>query len=92
LPDEPVDPVWLTKGYKTKIYSVEEAIQFHIELANEMRFNNMDGFLYARFLLDMTAKKKGKIMENIQSTINFPHFFADGFKKEVIAICAVNTR
>ena len=55
---EIVDPVWLMKEYSPKILKIEDAIQNHIELAQVDMFNNMDGFLTARLLLDMTSKKK----------------------------------
>ena len=53
-----VDPVWLMKEYKTRTYTIEEAIEFHKELARPEMFNNSDGFLYTRLSLDMTTKKK----------------------------------
>ena len=56
-----VDPVWLVKEYKAQIYSIEDAINFHKELARPEMFNNLDGFLQTRLTLDMTTKKKVKL-------------------------------
>lgn len=55
-----VDPVWLMKEYKPQVIKIEDAIQNHIDLAQESMFNNMNGFLHARLILDMTTKKKVK--------------------------------
>lgn len=53
-----VDPVWLMKEYKPQVISIEEAIKCHLELAQESMLNNMNGFMFARFILDMNTKKK----------------------------------
>ena len=53
-----VDPVWLMKEYKPQSTKIEDAIRFHLELAHESMFNNMNGFMFARLILDMTTKKK----------------------------------
>ena len=82
-----VDPVWLMNEYKPQLLKIEDAINNHIELAQETMFNNMNGFLHARLILDMTTKKKAKFLENIKGSILYPHFFNDGIPKEVIAIC-----
>lgn len=44
--------------YKTKIFKLEDAIQFHKEMAQPAMLNNLDGFLHVRLVLDMTTKKK----------------------------------
>ncbi|CAF0786032.1 unnamed protein product [Brachionus calyciflorus] len=82
-----VDPVWLMKEYKTQTFSIEDAINFHKELARPDMLNNIEGFLNVRFLLDMSSKKKNKFMDNFKGNIYYPNFFADGFKKEVVAVC-----
>jgi hypothetical protein len=82
-----VDPVWLMNEYKPQLLNIEDAIRYHIELAHETMFNNMNGYLHARLILDMTTKKKAKFLENIKGSISYPHFFDDGIPKEVIAIC-----
>ena len=58
LQREIVDPVWLMKEYRTQTYSLEDAIQYHKEIARPELFNNENGFLCARIMLDMTTKKK----------------------------------
>lgn len=58
LEREIVDPVWLMSEYKPKVFSIEEAIGFHKELARPEMFNNQDGFLNARIHLSMTTRKK----------------------------------
>ncbi|RNA33404.1 39S ribosomal mitochondrial [Brachionus plicatilis] len=82
-----VDPVWLMNEYKIQNFNIEDAINFHKELARPDMLNNIEGYLSVRFLLDMTTKKKTKFMDNFKGTIYYPHFFADGFKKEIVAIC-----
>ena len=52
------DPVWLMTDYKPQPFKLEEAIKFHMELAQDTMLNNMNGFLFARVLLDMSTKKK----------------------------------
>lgn len=44
--------------YKIQNFNIEDAINFHKELARPDMLDNMDGFLNVRFLLDMTSKKK----------------------------------
>jgi len=75
------------KEYKPQVISIEEAIKCHLELAQESMLNNMNGFMFARFILDMNTKKKAKFMDNIKGSICFPNHFEDGLTKEVIAIC-----
>ena len=58
LQREVVDSVWLMKEYKTQQFDIEKAIEFHKELAQPDMFNNMQGFLHVRLVLDMRAKKK----------------------------------
>jgi len=53
-----VDPVWLMKEYKPQILKLEDAINFHKELAQPEMINNLEGFLQVRLSLDMTTKKK----------------------------------
>jgi hypothetical protein len=57
------------KEYKTRVYTIEEAIEFHKELARPEMLNNSDGFLYTRLTLDMTTKKK----------VTVPHLFSNNF-------------
>jgi large subunit ribosomal protein L1 len=84
---EVVDPVWLFKEYKPKIYQIEEAIEFHKELARPEMLNNMEGFLHVRLILDMNTKKKTKFLDNVKGAVFYPNFFKDGYQKEVVAIC-----
>ena len=51
-----LDKVWMMQSQK--VYTIEEALANHFEVASPRMFNNMDGFLYARLVLDMNAKKK----------------------------------
>ena len=53
-----VDPVWLMSEYKTQLFKLEDAIQFHKEMAQPAMLNNLDGFMHVRLVLDMTTKKK----------------------------------
>ena len=53
-----VDPVWLMKEYKIKVYSIEDAINFHKEIARPEIFDNSAGWLQVRFTLDMRTTKK----------------------------------
>jgi ribosomal protein L1 len=73
--------------YEPQVISIEKAIEYHRELAKEDMLDNMNGFLHVKMVLDMKSKKKGKFMENIKGSVYYPHFFQDGIKKEVIAIC-----
>jgi len=75
------------KEYKPQVLKIEDAIKYHIEMAQESMLNNMDGYLHARIILDMTTKKKAKFLDNIKGAISFPNHFEDGIPKEVIAIC-----
>ena len=85
-----VDSVWLMEEYKQQVYSIENAIEYHKEFAQPRMLNNMNGFLHVRLLLDMKSRKKGKFIDNIKGSVYMPHFFKDGFQKEVIAICKKN--
>ena len=44
--------------YETQNFDFSAIINFHKELAQETMLNNMDGFVSAKFLLDMRTKKK----------------------------------
>ncbi len=55
---EIVDPVWMMDEYKMQTFQLEEAIQFHMELADVQMLNNMDGIIGAKFELNMATKKK----------------------------------
>lgn len=89
---EIVDPVWLMNENKGKLYTIEEAINYHKEIARPEIFNNTEGFIFTRLTLDMTTKKKLKFMDNIKSHVSYPnHFVSDSINKEVVAICKVNT-
>ena len=57
-----VDSVWLMKEYKAQTYSIEDAIEFHKELAQPAMFNNLNGFCNLRIILDMKSKKKVNIL------------------------------
>lgn len=98
-----VDPVWLFAEYKTQMFEIERAIEFHKELGQPSMFNNLGssseknnsnngsssggGILQVRLTLDMTTKKKTKFMDNVRGAVFFPNYFKDGFQKEVIAVC-----
>jgi ribosomal protein L1 len=82
-----VDYVWIAKEYPPQVYSAEEAIKFHMDLAQEPMLNNMNGFISAKLILDMSTRKKGKFMESVRGLVKYPYQFDDGLKKEVIAIC-----
>lgn len=66
-----VDPVWLMREYNIQNFKIEDAINFHKELARPEMLDNMEGFLNVRFLLDMTAKKKVKIIIKFGLFLNF---------------------
>lgn len=82
-----VDYVWIAKEYPPQVYSAEEAIKFHLDLAQEAMLNNMNGFISAKLILDMSTRKKGKFMDSASGLVKYPYQFDDGLKKEVIAIC-----
>ena len=83
-----VDAVWLADKYAPRILDVEQAIEWHKELAAPDMLNMMDSsMMHARLLLDTTTKKKAKFMDNVKGSITYPHFFKDGYLKEVVAVC-----
>ena len=56
---EIVDDVWLMNEHGSHALDIDEAINYHKELAQPCMFNNMNGFFHIRMILDMKSKKKG---------------------------------
>lgn len=87
LKREIVDPVWLFSEYKPQLFSIEEAMKFHIDFAQPDMLNNLQGYVSARLFLDMTTKKKAKFMDDFKGAVYYPNTFKEGIQKEVVAIC-----
>lgn len=87
LKREIVDPVWLFNEYKPQLFPIEEAMKFHIDMAQPEMLNNPNGYVSVRLFLDMTTKKKAKFMDEFKGAVYYPNTFKEGIQKEVIAIC-----
>jgi len=89
LAESPVDNVWVHNHYPQQKVSIEKALNSHKEFAQIDMLNNMKGTLYLKMILDMTTKKKTKMMPNIRQTVILPNVFPFGRPPNVLVICKV---
>lgn len=89
LPDCPEDDVYFADKFRKKRYSFDEIIDFHKQAVHPDAFNCPDALVNATIELNLKMKiKKKKFIENISSTVCYPHYFQYQLKpRKIIALC-----
>lgn len=89
LPPPPIDDVYFSKDFRKKRFSFEEAIEFHRQVVHKDVLNQPESLVSATIELNLKMKlKKKKYIENINSTICYPHQFQYQVKpRKIIALC-----
>ncbi|RZB39391.1 mitochondrial ribosomal protein L1, partial [Asbolus verrucosus] len=81
----PVDNVYHTKYYRSKIYPFEEAVQCHRETHHPDMYNVPNASLFARIELYMQGEKKTRFVDDFNQVVAIPHKFDHGEERAIIA-------
>uniref|UniRef100_A0A1Y9IW17 39S ribosomal protein L1, mitochondrial n=1 Tax=Anopheles minimus TaxID=112268 RepID=A0A1Y9IW17_9DIPT len=81
---DPKDDCWVSKYYKWRMYSVEEAVQCHRETHHPTVYNLPNAPLYAHVELNMQAEKTTRFVDNFQRMVAIPHRFEHGENRNII--------
>lgn len=89
LPEHPEDDVYFADNFRKKRYSFDEIIEFHKQAVHPDVYNCPDALVNATIELNLKMKiKKKKFIENISSTVCYPHYFQYQIKpRKIIALC-----
>lgn len=89
LPPAPVDDVYFFNNFRKKRFSFEEAIEYHKQVVHPDVLNQPDALVSATIELNLKMKlKKRKYIENLFSTVCYPHIFQYQIKpRKIIALC-----
>ncbi|CEF65480.1 39S ribosomal protein L1, mitochondrial [Strongyloides ratti] len=88
LPDHPTTNVFFNHQVKTQFYPITEALKMHRELQQPAIFNNPKGFIKLRIELNMTTKKKTKMIANSDHIIPVPYPVETKEKRAILAFVA----
>lgn len=81
---DPTDNCWVSKYYKWKVYTVEEAILCHRETHHPTMINLPNAPLHAHIELNMQAEKVTRFVDNFQRMVAIPHKFEHGENRNII--------
>ncbi|XP_050089664.1 50S ribosomal protein L1 [Anopheles aquasalis] len=81
---EPKDNCWVSKYYKWRVYSVEEAIECHRETHHPTIYNLPNAPLFAHVELNMQAEKVTRFVDNFQRMVPIEHRFEHGENRNII--------
>ncbi|XP_019563891.3 large ribosomal subunit protein uL1 [Aedes albopictus] len=81
---DPVDNCWVSKYYKWRVYTVEEAIRCHRETHHPTMINLPNAPLMAHIELNMQAEKITRFVDNFQRMVAIPHKFEHGENRNII--------
>ncbi|XP_058058944.1 large ribosomal subunit protein uL1m [Anopheles bellator] len=81
---DPKDNCWVSKYYKWRVYSVEEAINCHRETHHPTVYNLPKAPLYAHVELNMQAEKVTRFVDNFQRMVAIQHPFPHGENRNII--------
>ncbi|XP_034940695.1 39S ribosomal protein L1, mitochondrial [Chelonus insularis] len=84
---ERVDNVWIEAFHQPKIYSFEEAIEYHRQSHHSSMYNSPNAFVHAFLQLNMMGPKPTKMVEKFARTVDIPHPFDHGEKRTIVAFC-----
>ncbi|KAL1380386.1 hypothetical protein pipiens_014238 [Culex pipiens pipiens] len=80
----PTDNCWVSKYYKWRVYTVEEAIRCHRETHHPTMYNLPNAPLHAHIELNMQAEKITRFVENFQRMVAIPNRFEHGENRNII--------
>ncbi|XP_058812444.1 large ribosomal subunit protein uL1m [Topomyia yanbarensis] len=80
----PTDNCWVSKYYKWRVYTVEEAIKCHRETHHPTMYNVPNAPLYAHIELNMQAEKITRFVDNFQRMVAIPHRFEHNENRNII--------
>lgn len=78
------DNVYIGKYYKTRVYSIADAIKAHQESHHPTLYNVPDAPLIAKVELYMQAEKKTRFVDNFSRIALIPHAFDHGEARTVL--------
>ncbi|XP_052888555.1 39S ribosomal protein L1, mitochondrial [Anopheles moucheti] len=81
---DPKDDCWVSKYYKWRVYTVEEAVQCHRETHHPTVYNLPNAPLYAHVELNMQAEKVTRFVDNFQRMVAIAHRFEHGENRNII--------
>ncbi|KFB43342.1 AGAP001738-PA-like protein [Anopheles sinensis] len=81
---ESKDDCWVSKYYKWRVYSVEEAVHCHRETHHPTVYNLPNAPLFAHVELNMQAEKATRFVDNFQRMVAVPHRFEHGENRNII--------
>ncbi|XP_053681103.1 39S ribosomal protein L1, mitochondrial [Anopheles nili] len=81
---DPKDDCWVSRYYKWRVYSVEEAIHCHRETHHPTVYNLPNSPLFAHVELNMQAEKVTRFVDNFQRMVAIPHRFDHGENRNII--------
>lgn len=88
LPDFPTTNVFFNNQAKTQFYSITDALKMHREMQQPSIFNNPKGIIKLRIELNMTTKKKTKMISNSDNIIPVPYPIETKEKRAILAFVA----
>lgn len=80
----PTDNCWVSKYYKWRVYTVEEAIRCHRETHHPTMYNLPNAPLHAHIELNMQAEKVTRFVDNFQRMVAIPNRFEHGENRNII--------
>ncbi|XP_058451567.1 large ribosomal subunit protein uL1 [Malaya genurostris] len=80
----PIDNCWVSKYYKWRVYSVDEAVQCHRETHHPTMYNVPNAPLYAHIELNMQAEKITRFVDNFQRMVAIPHKFKQNENRNIL--------
>jgi len=89
LPNPPEDNVYFVDRYRHKRFSFDEIIEFHRQVVHPDSLNQPDTLVTAIVELNLKMKiKRKKYIENIDSTLCYPHLFQYDLRpRKIVALC-----
>uniref|UniRef100_A0A0N5C9C7 39S ribosomal protein L1, mitochondrial n=1 Tax=Strongyloides papillosus TaxID=174720 RepID=A0A0N5C9C7_STREA len=88
LPDTPPTNVYFINQVKTKFYPITEALDMQRKMQQPAIFNNPNGIVNLRIELNMTTKKKTKMIANSDNIIPVPYPIETKEKRSILAFVA----
>lgn len=82
----PLDDVYVGKYYRWRVYSVQEAIDYHRETHHPTVYNVPNAQLIAHVELNMKGDKGTKMVENFHRMAPVKHKFAHGEERSILVL------
>ncbi|KAI4498379.1 hypothetical protein M0802_006558 [Mischocyttarus mexicanus] len=81
----PIDNVWLIRAHSTKLYTIEEAVEYHRETHHPTIANCPNAKLIAKIDLSLQTEKKTKLLGPFTRIINYPYNVEHNESRTIIA-------